>query len=676
MKKGLYISCLVAAVMLGGCNEKKNALTSGIDPSNLDLTALPGADFYRYACGGWIDKHPLGGEYASFGSFNMLDEENRARLRALIEGAAGSGAPEGSDQRKIGDLYAVAMDSVKLNSEGVAPVRPWLGRIAATDGKEERLALVARMHRSGFSPYFGVGVGADPGDSRVNIVHAGQGGLSLGEREYYLDQDEYTRGIREAFRAHVAAIFELAGFPREEAIGAVARVMEIETHLATATRGAVELRDPRANYNKMTVEELQRLAPGIDWRTYFDAIGLPGLKELNVGQVEALREVAAIINETPAGAQRAYLQWKVLSSASAYLSDDFQALNFDFYGKTLSGQQEPRPRWKRAVATVNGVLGERVGKLYVEKYFPAAAKERMVALVGNLRVALGERIRGLAWMSDETKARALEKLDAVIVKVGYPDAWRDYSALEIKDDSFWANIERASRFRHDYMLAKAGKPVDRNEWMMTPQTVNAYYNPSTNEICFPAAILQYPFFDMRADDAFNYGAIGVVIGHEMTHGFDDEGRQFDKEGNLRDWWTPEDADRFEERARVLVGHFNAIEVLPGLHANGELTLGENIADLGGLEVAYSALQRAMTARPLADEWGFSPARRFFLAYAALWAENARDEQVRVLTRSDTHSLGRWRVNGTLPHVAAWYEAFGVTAGSPLYMPPARRAAIW
>ncbi|MDR1273549.1 MAG: M13 family metallopeptidase, partial [Odoribacteraceae bacterium] len=587
MKKGLYISCLVAAVMLGGCNEKKTVLTSGIDPSNLDPTALPGTDFYRYACGGWIDKHPLGGEYASFGSFDMLDEENLERLEALIKDAAGSGAPEGSDERKIGDLYAVAMDSVKLNAEGGTPVRHWLERIAATNGKEERLALVALMQRSGFGPYFSVYVDADPGDSRMNIVHAGQGGLSLGEREYYLDQDEYTRGIREAFRAHVAGVFELAGFSREEAIGAVARVMEVEMRLATAARGAVELRDPRANYNKMTVEELQQLAPGIDWNAYFDALGLPGLRELNVGQVEALHEAAAILNETPAGVQRSYLQWKVLSSASAYLSDDFQALNFDFYGKTLSGQQEPRPRWKRAVATIDGVLGERVGKLYVEKHFPAAAKERMIALVEHLRVALGERIRGLAWMSDETRERALEKLDVMIVKVGYPDAWRDYSALEIKGDSYWANIERASHFMHDYMLSKAGKPVDRSEWMMTPQTVNAYYNPVNNEICFPAAILQYPFFDMRADDAFNYGAIGGVIGHEMTHGFDDEGRQFDKEGNLRDWWTPEDAARFEARARVLVEHFNAIEVLPGLNANGKLTLGENIADLGGIGVAYA-----------------------------------------------------------------------------------------
>jgi putative endopeptidase len=537
-------------------------------------------------------------------------------------------------------------------------------------------ALVARMHRSGFGPYFSAYVDADAEDSRVNIVNTRQGGLSLGEREYYLDEDAPTVAIREAFRAHVAGMFELAGRAAGDAAAAAGHVMAVETRLAVASRSAVELRDPRANYNKMTVEELQRAAPGFDWQAYFAALGLPGLRELNVGQVGAAREVAAIVAGAGREEQVAYLQWKVLDAAATYLSDDFHARDFDFHGRTLSGKQEPQPRWKRAVATVNDVLGERVGKLYVEKYFPAAAKERMVALVANLRAALGERIAGVAWMSDETKARAAEKLDAMIVKVGYPDKWRDYSALEIKEDSYWANIERACRFEHDYMIAKAGKPVDRADWLMTPQTVNAYYNPATNEICFPAGILQYPFFDMEADDAFNYGAIGVVIGHEMTHGFDDQGRQYDKEGNLRDWWTTDDAGRFEERARVLVGHFDAIEVLPGLHANGELTLGENIADLGGIEVAYSALQRATAGQSPREEEGFSPARRFFLAYAALWAANIRDEQVRVLTRSDPHSLGRWRVNGTLPHVAAWYEAFGVGADDPLFLPVERRAAIW
>lgn len=662
--------------MMMGCNEKRAGETSGINPSNLDTTALPGTDFYRYACGGWMERHPLAGEYSRFGSFDQLAEDNRARLRGMIEELAGKEWPAGTGEQKIGDLYSVAMDSAKLNREGISPVRPALEEVAATREKSELPALAARLHRQGYAPYFGVQVAADAMNSEINIVNAYQGGLSLGEREYYLDEDEHSLKIREAFREHVAGMFRLAGQGDRESATSAARVLEIETRLATASRSATELRDPRANYNKMTVEELQREAPGFDWRAYFTALGLPGLQELNAAQPAALRACAAIFNEVDLEVQKSYLQWQVLDAAAPYLSDEIRARDFDFHGKTLSGKQHDQPRWKRSVATVDNVLGEIVGKLYVERHFPPAAKARMLVLVGDLRDALGDRIRQLGWMSAATKEKALEKLDAIRVKVGYPDAWRDYSALDIKRDSYWQNIARANAFEHDYMLSKAGKPVDRDEWLMTPQTVNAYYNPATNEICFPAGILQYPFFDMQADDAFNHGAIGVVIGHEMTHGFDDQGRQFDKDGNLNDWWTPGDAERFEARARVLVEHFNAIEVLPGLHANGELTLGENIADLGGIQVAYTALQRASAARPPGEKEGFSPEQRFFLAYATLWAANIRDEQVRVLTRSDPHSLGRWRVNGALPHVAAWYEAFRVTADAPLYLPEGRRAEIW
>ncbi|MDR2414290.1 MAG: M13 family metallopeptidase [Odoribacteraceae bacterium] len=674
MKKRVCISCI--AMMMIGWIGKKDESTSGIILSNLDTTALPGADFYRYACGGWMEKHPLVGEYSRFGSFDQLAEDNRGRLKALIEEMAAKESPDGTAARKVGDLYSVAMDSAKLNREGFSPIRAALEEIAALRDKKELPAFVARARRAGFAPYFSLYIGADAGNSEMNIANTYQDGLSLGEREYYLDQDAHAVKIREAFREHVAGMFRLAGFTRKEAKRATSDVMHIETRLATAFRSAAELRDPRANYNKMTVAELQREAPGIDWSSYFSALGLPGLQELNAGQPGVLRECAAILGETSLEMQKSYLRWKVIDAAAAYLSDEISAKNFDFYGKTLSGKLEQQPRWKRSVSTVDNLLGEIVGQLYVEKYFPAAAKERMVALVQNLRESLAARIKGLGWMSDETKGKALEKLDAIRVKVGYPDAWRDYSALEIKRDSYWENIARANAFEYDYMLSKAGKPVDKEEWLMTPQTVNAYYNPTTNEICFPAGILQYPFFDMQADDAFNYGAIGVVIGHEMTHGFDDQGRQFDKNGNLKDWWSADDDARFEERARVLVDHFNAIEVLPGLNANGELTLGENIADLGGIQVAYTALQNAMNARPLEDKEGFSPAQRFFLAYSALWASNIRDEQVRVLTRSDPHSLGRWRVNGTLPHVNAWYEAFRVTAGSPLFLPEGQRAAIW
>ena len=500
--------------------------------------------------------------------------------------------------------------------------------------------------------------------------------MSLGEREYYLDNDDHTREIREKYREHVANMFRLAGFTDEEARKDADAVLKVETMLAEAAYDNVKLRDPQANYHKMKVTDLKREVPGIDWDVYLAAAGLGGIEELNVGQPEVLKAVADIWNKLPLNEQKAYLQWKVLDEAGSYLSDAFAAESFDFYGKTLSGQQQIKPRWKRAVGTVNGVLGEAVGQMYVEKYFPAAAKERMTALVANLQSALGERIKNLTWMSEETKAKALEKLSTIYVKVGYPNKWRDYSGLEIKDDSYWGNIMRSNEFDYNYMIADAGKPVDRDRWFMTPQTVNAYYNPTTNEICFPAGILQYPFFDMNADDAFNYGAIGVVIGHEMTHGFDDQGRQYDKEGNLADWWTETDAVNFGAGTQKLVNHFDSIEVLPGLFANGKLTLGENIADHGGLQVAYTAFKEATAGKELPVIDGFTPEQRFFLAYANVWAGNIRDEQIRVQTKSDPHSLGRWRVNGALPHINAWYEAFGIQEGDPLYLAPEKRAVIW
>ena len=427
----------------------------------------------------------------------------------------------------------------------------------------------------------------------------------------------------------------------------------------------------------MSLDELKKEIPGIDWDVYFSTIGLKDVKELSVSQIEPVKEVESIINTVALEDQIAYMQWKLIDTAASYLNDDFENQNFEFYGKVLSGKKEQRPRWKRAVGIVDGVLGEAVGQMYVQKYFPAEAKDRMVKLVKNLQTALGERIQNLEWMGDSTKTKAMEKLNTFYVKVGYPDKWRDYTALNIdKNDSYWANIERATQFEYDYMLDKAGKPVDKDEWGMTPQTVNAYYNPTTNEICFPAGILQYPFFDMNADDAFNYGAIGVVIGHEMTHGFDDQGRQFDKDGNLKDWWTAEDAERFNKRAQVMVNFFDSIEVLPGLYANGSLTLGENIADHGGLQVSYQAFKTATKDQPLGVVDGFTPEQRFFLAYANVWAGNIRDEQIRVYTKSDPHSLGRWRVDGALPQIGAWYEAFNITEADPMFLPAEKRVSIW
>ena len=668
---------VLALAVAAGCDSKKEAvMTSGIDLTNLDTTAVQGADFYQYACGGWMKKHPLTNEYSRFGSFDMLAENNREQLKGLIvEIAAGQNA-QGTIGQKIGDIYKLAMDSVKLNADGVTPIQADLEKIASVKDKSEIVPLMAELAHSGVFPYFSFYVGADIMDSKSNLFQLYQGGISLGEKEYYLDNDDVTVNIRNKYKEHIVKMFQLAGFDEAAAKKKMEAVMDIETRIAKASFSAVEQRNPAANYHKMSLDELKKEIPGIDWDAFLNGIGVKGVTELSVSQVDPIKEVEKIINSLPVENQIAYMQWSLIDRAAGYLSDDLVAQNFDFYGKTLSGKQTNQPRWKRAVSTVNGVLGEAVGQMYVEKYFPAAAKERMVQLVKNLQTALGERIRNLEWMGDSTKIKAIEKLNSFYVKVGYPDKWKDYTGLNIEKDSYWANVKRATEFELDYMLSKAGKPVDRDEWGMTPQTVNAYYNPTTNEICFPAGILQYPFFDMNADDAFNYGAIGVVIGHEMTHGFDDQGRQFDKDGNLKDWWTAEDAKRFEERAQVMVNFFDSIQVLPGLNANGSLTLGENIADHGGLQVSFQAFKNATKDAPLLVKDGFTPEQRFFLPCAGVWAGNIRDEQIRLQTKSDPHSLGRWRVNGALPQIGAWYDAFGIKEGDPMYLAPEKRVSIW
>ena len=667
----------LALTIAAGCESKKEAvMASGIDLGNLDTTVVRGADFFQYACGGWMKKHPLTDEYSRFGSFDMLAENNREQLKGLIAEIAGQENEKGTVAQKIADIYNLAMDSAKLNTEGIEPIKADLERIASVKDKEEIVPLMAELSHIGIRPYFTFFVDADIMDSKSNLFQLYQGGISLGEKEYYLDTDEATTDIRNKYKEHIVKMFRLAGFDESAARKNMEAVLEIETRIAKASFSAVEQRNPAANYHKMTLDELKKSVPGIDWDAFLSGVGVKGVTELSVSQVEPIKEVEKIINTIPVEKQVAYMQWKLINRAASYLSDEFVAQNFDFYGKTLSGRKENQPRWKRAVGTVNGMLGEAVGQMYVEKYFPAAAKERMVQLVKNLQTALGERIQNLEWMGDSTKAKAIEKLNSFYVKVGYPDKWRDYTALDVEKDSYWANVKRATKFELDYELAKAGKPVDRDEWGMTPQTVNAYYNPTTNEICFPAGILQYPFFDMNADDAFNYGAIGVVIGHEMTHGFDDQGRQFDKDGNLKDWWTPEDAERFIKRAQVMVNFFDSIQVLPGLYANGSLTLGENIADHGGLQVSFQAFKNATKDAPLGVVDGFTPEQRFFLSYAGVWAGNVRDEQIRLQTKSDPHSLGRWRVNGALPQIGAWYEAFNITENDPMYLAPEKRVSIW
>lgn len=672
-----HLSIIALALVMTACS-KKVTQTTGIDLTNLDTTAVPQNDFYQFACGGWMEKHPLTAEYSRFGSFDKLAEDNRKQLNGLIEELAQQpNKTQGSIEQKIGDLYNLAMDSARLNADGCQPIRATLEKIGATTDKAQLAALLPELYMNGEGGrFFYVYVDADAKNSSMNLLQTYQGGYALGEREYYLDNDEHTAEIRAKYQEHVAKMFELCGFTPEQAKNNAAAVLRIETRLATAAFDNVTLRDPQLNYNKMPMADLKALVPQIDWDAYWNGLGI-STDEISVGQVKHLQEVGKIIESEPLADIIAYLQWQTIDGAASYLSDELSAQNFEFYGKALSGKEAQAPRWKRAVDVVNGTLGEAVGQMYVAKYFPPEAKQRMLDLVKNLQISLGERIQNLEWMGDTTKARAQEKLDAFYVKIGYPDKWRDYTALEINpSESYYANLKHASRFENEYNFSFVNKPVDKDRWYMTPQTVNAYYNPSTNEICFPAGILQYPFFNMNADDAFNYGAIGVVIGHEMTHGFDDQGCQFDKDGNLHNWWTAEDKANFDARTKVMADYFDAIEVAPGVHANGRFTLGENIADHGGLQVSYQAFKNATKEAPLDTVDGFSPEQRFFLAYANVWAGNIRPEEILVRTKGDPHSLGRWRVNGALPHINAWYEAFGVTEDSPMYVAPENRVSIW
>ena len=672
MKKILFA---LAAIMLmtTACTTKQQ--TTGIDLANLDTTAVPQNDFYQFACGGWMANNPLTPEYSRFGSFDKLALNNLEQVNGLIQEIASKKHKTGTVEQKIGDLYNLSMDTTRRDQEGIAPVQKTLDEIAAINSREQLSEVLGKAMEFGLWAMY---VDADAMNSSMNILNEYQGGFALGEKEYYIDEDEHTRMIRDEYRKHIIHMFELYGFDNAEARADV--VLRLETRLAKAAFSNVELRDPQANYNKMSVDELQTLVPQVDWKTYFTAVGI-SLDSLSIGQIPHLQETGKLLAEEPLEDIKTLFTWQVLDGSASYLTNEIFMENFHFYGQILSGREEPSPLWKRAVGVVNGTLGEAVGQMYVKKYFPEENKERMLALVRNLQKALGIRIENLTWMSDETKAKALEKLNAITIKIGYPDEWRDYSKLDINaSDTYYANIRRAAKFEQEYSLSYLGKPVDKKKWYMTPQTVNAYYNPSSNEICFPAGILQYPFFDMSADDAFNYGAIGVVIGHEMTHGFDDQGCQFDKDGNMVNWWTAEDKAAFDARTKVMEEAFNRIEVAPGVHANGAFTLGENIADHGGLQVAYLAFcnNEALKdeSQRLKERDGFTPAQRFFLAYANVWAGNIRPEEILQRTKSDPHSLGRWRVNGALPQINAWYEAWNVTEESPMYIAPENRVSIW
>ena len=660
------------ACMASAC-QNNAPKTPAIDVSNMDLTVAPNVDFYQYATGGWQAKNPLKPEYSRYGAFDVIGENNQKRINDLFQEMTKMEAAKGSVEQKISDLYKMGLDSARLNAEGAAPIQSKLGELLAITDRAQLTGAIADLHRSVGNPFFSMGVEADLMNSNVNALYVSQSGLGMGTRDYYVD--ESNAGIKKAYGEMLARLFQLAGL--EQAEQAAADVVSLETRLAEKMWSNVELRNIVAQYNPMSKADFEKTYDAIDWPAYYEKMGVGAFDTVIVTTPSAIANVNELLKSATLDELRYYLAAQYVTAAAPYLSDDFQQASFDFFGKVMSGQQEMKPRWKRAMSVPNNTLGEAVGEMYVARYFPAKEKERMLALVKNLQTALSEHIAALDWMSDATKAKAQEKLSTFTVKIGYPDKWKDYTTLEIDPSkSYWENIVNASAWYTADNITKLGKPVDRDEWHMTPQTVNAYYNPTTNEICFPAAILQPPFYNPDADDAVNYGAIGVVIGHEMTHGFDDQGRQFDKNGNLTDWWAPGDAERFEARAKVMEDFFSNIEVLPGLKGNGALTLGENLADHGGLMVSYTAFQNAMKEKPLQTEDGFTPEQRFFLAYANLWAGNIRDEEIRVRTKSDPHSLGRWRVDGALPHIDAWYEAFGITEKDSMFVPKEKRVTIW
>ena len=615
---------------------------TGIDKANMDLSVKPGNDFYQYAAGGWIERHPLTPEFSRYSQFDELQENNQKQLREMIEQFANNTYPQGSLQQKIGSLYRLSMDSVRRNREGYTPIKGKLAEIEKIADRKSVQYHAARLSSEGVSTFFGFGCDADLKDSQWNLMQVNQGGLSMGERDYYLSDEEATKKVREGYKAYVKKLFLMTGCDEATAQKRMEAVLNIETRIAKASYSATKLRDVEGNYHKMSYQQLLADYPGIDWSTLFLLNGVPAFESISVNQPEPIHEVEKILAESAIEDLKAYLYFKLVDDATGALSDDFRKESFNFYGHIMSGAEQDRPRWKRGVSAVESVLGMAVGKMYVEKYFPESSKKRMTELVRNLQIALGQRIDQQKWMSEATKKQAHDKLDAFYVKIGYPDTWMSYDALDINDSlSYYENLTKATQFMSRYYIEKrVNKKTDKTEWLMTPQTINAYYNPTTNEICFPAGILQPPFFNAEADDACNYGAIGVVIGHEMTHGFDDQGSQFDKEGNLRNWWTKADGENFTARTKVMADFFNKIEVLPGLHANGELTLGENIADHGGLNIAFQAFQNATKENPLSTKDGFTPEQRFFLSYALVWGGNIREAMLRQLNKIDPHSPGR------------------------------------
>lgn len=675
MKQILPMVLMASAPMMGMGQNK-----SGLVMSNLDKTTKPADDFYQFATGGWQKNNPLPAAYSRFGSFDQLQEDNNKRINTILSDLQKKSYKEGSIERKLSDFYKLALDVDRRNSEGIAPVKPVLDEIEGASTLADVRRLQLKYADQGYGIQFGSYFGADEKNVTMNILNLTQGGLTLGQKDYYLNNDAATVAIRDAYKQHIARMFGLYGFSETAAKAKAEAVFRQETLLALVSKSMTELRDPQANYNKMTLKEFAEQYPNIPLEALANAEGVKTeyIETLVVGQPQFMAGLDKITSLQTVDEVKALMEWDVIQNSTGYLTDEIREANFDFFGKTMSGRKEDYPLWKRATSQVEAQMGEALGKMYTERYFPESSKKMMEQLVRNLQISLGERIDAQTWMSAETKANAHKKLDKFYVKIGYPNKWTDYSSLTIDPTkSYYENVMACRKFAHDKHIAeKAGKPVDRDEWYMNPQTVNAYYNPTTNEICFPAGILQYPFFDPKADEAFNYGAIGVVIGHEMTHGFDDQGRQYDDEGNLKDWWTASDAEGFKKRADLCAAFFDNIKVLPDLNANGRFTLGENLADHGGLQVSFNAFKHATAEKPLKVKDGFTADQRFFIAYAGVWGQNITEQEIRNRVKRDPHSLGEWRVNGALPHVDAWYEAFGVKEGDKLFVPKADRLELW
>lgn len=679
MKKITMVAALAVAALAADAQGPAAAqgTVHGVNKADMDMSVRPGDDFYQYAGGGWLKANPMKPEYSSYGVFNDLAETNRKQIRELFENLSKEKHAFGSVGQKVADLYNMAMDSVRLNKEGAAPLQKDLDKVKAFSKKADFTAFIADQHLYMGNPFFGIGVDTDLKNSDLNVMWLSAGTSGLPDRDYYLNTDADSKKKQEAYRAYLSKIFQLSGYKKKEAEKAAKVIYNIEYQFAEAKMSRAEARDYNKLYNIYTIDMLQKDYPAIQWAKYFELMGVKDVKQVILTEPKVMAVAQKLMSTLSEQDIKYYVAGLIIKSSTSVLSDDFVNANFDFYGRLLNGQKEQKARWKRALGFPNSLLGEAVGELYVSKYFAGESKAKMLKLIDNLRKALATRIANLTWMNDTTKINALVKLNSFTVKVGYPDKWRDYSKLTIDPaKSLYDNVAAATYVETLRNLEKFGKPVDKSEWGMTPQTVNAYYNPTTNEICFPAAILQAPFFDVNADDATNYGAIGVVIGHEMTHGFDDQGRNFNADGNMVDWWTAGDSKRFTAAAEKLAAQFDQITVVGDLKANGHLTLGENIADQGGLRIAYDAFKTTQQFQESKEIDGFTPVQRFYLSYGRIWAEHMTEEAIYQQTKSDPHSIGRNRVNATLRNIDTWYDAFGVKEGDKMWLAPAERAIVW